>query len=99
MKTKICLSIEIMGPEFAQMEAKLKEVADVDVVDLNFDTLKGYDIFIGKKLSSQVLKTADNLKCIFAYKTGVDDFPLAQLNERDIKLINSHASEFSFRHA
>lgn len=93
MKTeiKILLSISELDESFKKMAAILSEVATVDVVDLSNYSLAGYDIFIGKKLSKSKLLEADKLKYIFAYKTGVDDFPLAELESRGITLINSHA--------
>lgn len=91
MEIKICLSIAERDEYFNRMEEELKKIADVDVVDLNVSSLAGYDIYIGKKLSKEVLITADRLKAIFAYKTGVDDFPIDILKERGIILVNSHA--------
>lgn len=87
---KICLSISAMDPQFEEMVSELKKYAEVDVVGLKGFTLKGYDIFIGKLLSVEILNTADRLKAIFAYKTGVDDFPLELLKEKGITLVNSH---------
>ncbi len=87
---KICLSIVKHDTEFIQMAEELRKYAEVDIVGLNGFSLDGYDIFIGKKLSETALKTADRLKIIFAYKTGVDDFPLAMLKEKGIILVNSH---------
>lgn len=87
---KICLSIVKHDTEFIQMAEELRKYGEVDIVGLNGFSLEGYDIFIGKKLSEAALKTADRLKIIFAYKTGVDDFPLAMLKEKGIVLVNSH---------
>lgn len=88
--TKICLSIAKNDTEFEKMVERLKNYADVDVVGLDNFSLEGYDIFIGKNLSKAILKTADRLKIVFAYKTGVDDFPLSMLKEMRITLVNSH---------
>lgn len=88
---KICLSIQKHDSEFQDMVADLERYAQVDVVGLSGFSLSGYDIFIGKKLSSSALKTADRLKIAFAYKTGVEDFPLRKLEEKGILLVNSHA--------
>ena len=88
--TKICLSIAKNDKEFKGMIDTLKEYAEVDVVGLSGFSLEGYDIFIGKKLSPSILKTANKLKIVFAYKTGVDDFPLSMLKEKGITLVNSH---------
>lgn len=90
MKHKICLSVSAIDVEFEKMILELKKYADIDVVGLDSFTLKGYDIFIGKKISKDILKTADKLKAVFAYKTGVDDFPLSQLKEKGIIVMNSH---------
>ncbi len=92
METKICLSIEKNDSDFSKMAEKLSKFADVDVVGLRPESIKGYDIFIGKKMNSQLLATADKLKCIFAYKTGVDDFPLKEIANRGINVVNSHAN-------
>ena len=90
-KMKICLSIGAMNPPFYDMIQELSQYAQVDVVGLDGFSLAGYDIFIGKKLKKDILATADRLKAIFAYKTGVDDFPMAELRQRGILLVNSHA--------
>ena len=90
MKPKICLSISKPDSAFEKMYDELKNYADIDVVGLNGFSLEGYDIFIGKKLSAETLATADRLKAVFAYKTGVDDFPLSAMDEMGITLINSH---------
>ncbi|MBE7017962.1 MAG: hypothetical protein E7420_07425 [Ruminococcaceae bacterium] len=90
MKPKICLSISKLDSAFEKMLEELKKYADVDLVDLDGFSLKGYDIFIGKKLSEEALATADRLKAVFAYKTGVDDFPLSAMQDMGITLVNSH---------
>ncbi len=88
---KILLSISEIDDAFSKMITSLKEHGEVDVVDLENYSLANYDIFIGKKLSKDKLSEANKLKYIFAYKTGVDDFPLTLLEEKGIVLINSHA--------
>lgn len=88
---KILLSISELDDAFKKMVATLSEYATVDVVDLSNYSLADYDIFIGKKLSKSKLSEANKLKYIFAYKTGVDDFPLAELESMGVTLINSHA--------
>lgn len=88
---KICLSISTMNPEFQSLVDTLSKYARVDVVGLEGYSLEGYDILIGKKLSPEILDSADRLKAIFAYKTGVDDFPLQLLSDKGIILVNSHA--------
>ena len=88
---RILLSIAELDPSFQKMVDILSEYVTLDVVDLNNYSLAGYDIFIGKKLSKSKLAEADKLKYIFAYKTGVDNFPLQELEKRGIVLINSHA--------
>ncbi len=87
---RICLSVGQMDDSFEGMKKELDKLAEVEVVDLGEHDLSGYDIFIGKKLSAEMLKTADRLKAVFAYKTGVDDFPLTELEGRGIVLMNSH---------
>lgn len=91
MRYKICLSVSTLDAEFKRMKTELEKVADVEVVGLDGIDLTGCDIFIGKKLSKTALKTADKLKAVFAYKTGVDDFPLGELHKKGVVLINSHA--------
>ena len=88
---KIILSIEAMDQSFQKMIIKLNEYAEVIVTDLENYDLTDCDVFIGKKLKEEKLINANKLKAIFAYKTGVDDFPLEALAEKNIKLINSHA--------
>ena len=87
---KICLSIAKRDKEFEGMIETLGEFAEVSVVGLSDFDLKGFDIFIGKKLPTEILQTADKLKIAFAYKTGVDDFPLKEMQEKGIILVNSH---------
>ncbi len=87
---KICLSIAKQDEEFQKMIYTLRNFAQVDVVGLSGYNLAGYDIFIGKRMSVRALETADKLKAIFAYKTGVDDFPINKIAEKNIVLINSH---------
>ena len=91
MGFRICLSIAETDASFAKMEESLREVAEVDVKGLDGFSLAGYDIFIGKKMSTEMLTTADRLKVIFAYKTGVDDFPLEEIARKNIQVVNSHA--------
>ena len=90
MRYKICLSVSTLDAEFEKMKYELEKVADVEVVGLESINLTGCDIFIGKKLSKTALKTADKLKAVFAYKTGVDDFPLGELKKKGVVLMNSH---------
>ena len=90
-KKRILLSIQEMDEPFSKMVSVLKEYAEVEVCDLDNYSLKDIDIFIGKKLKKEKLNDANKLKYIFAYKTGVDDFPLEELEKRKITLVNSHA--------
>ncbi len=90
-KLKICLSIGKTDEAFAQMIETLSPAFDVTVVGLSGFTLTGYDVFIGKKLDAGALANADKLKYVFAYKTGVDAFPLKEFAERGIRVFNSHA--------
>ncbi len=89
-RSKICLSISALDREFSEMIEVLTPYADVDTVGLSGFSLQGYDIFIGKKLSAETLETADRLKVAYAYKTGVDDFPLSKMKEKNITVVNSH---------
>jgi len=90
-KKKILLSIQEMDESFQHMVDTLSKYAIVDVVDLDNYELTDYDIFIGKKLSKDKLEKANKLKYVFAYKTGVDDFPLEELDKKNIILANTHA--------
>ncbi len=90
-RKKICLSISSLDPSFSKLKDELDEIADIDIKPVDVDDLKGYDIFIGKKMSVKALDTADKLKIVFAYKTGVDDFPLEKLKEMNVIVTNSHA--------
>ena len=88
---RICLSISKKDKEFEKMIQTLSAYGQVDVVGIEGFSLKGYHIFIGKKLSKTALKTADCLQVAFAYKTGVDAFPLLELQKKGVVLVNSHA--------
>lgn len=90
MKKKILLSIASPDNDFDNMAAELSRVADVTVTGLSDYSLAGIDIFIGKNMPESKLKTADKLKAVFAYKTGVDGFPLDALRDMGITLCNSH---------
>lgn len=90
--TKIILSIDKMDDSFKKMKEKLSKYCEIEVTNLEDFSLKDCDIFIGKKLKAEKLNEADKLKCIFAYKTGVDDFPLKELEKKNIKLVNSHVN-------
>ncbi len=91
-KLKICLSIASMDSAFEAMVDKLSKIAQVRVVPLDGYEIDDADIFIGKKMTHQMLNSATNLKAIFAYKTGVEDFPLKDIEKRGIALFNSHAN-------
>ena len=90
--TKILLSVDKMDESFAKLYDKLSAVADVSVVGLDGFDLAGVEIFIGKKLGANELATADKLKAVFTYKTGVDEFALEKLQEMGVTLSNSHAN-------
>ncbi len=95
MKKNIVISIAARDASFDNLIAELSRSANVTVTGLHGFSLVGADIFIGKKLSEATLDTADRLKAVFAYKTGVDDFPLAALKARGIALSNSHVNSDS----
>lgn len=93
---KICISIDNLQDEsFKRMVKALNSQlpgADIVVTDTKNYDLKDVDIFVGKKLNPEKLSEANKLKAIFAYKTGVDDFPLEKLRQMGIELYNSHAN-------
>lgn len=91
-KPHILLSVSEMDEAFAALRDALQKYADVEVADLSNYSLKGVDIFIGKKMPADKLKEADRLKAVFAYKTGVDDFPVRAFAERGILVVNSHVN-------
>ncbi|MDE6293701.1 MAG: hypothetical protein K2L88_03665 [Clostridiales bacterium] len=100
MKKKILLSIAKHDADFDDLQKTLAHDADVTVVGLDDYTLEGVDIFIGKNMPEQKLKAADKLKAVFAYKTGVDGFPLEALRDKGIILCNSHVnSEYIAQYA
>ncbi|MCQ2087434.1 MAG: PfkB family carbohydrate kinase [Bacilli bacterium] len=89
---KIALVVDDYTPLYRKMAGELNKVSNLYVFDQSVSSLEDYDILIGKKLSPELLATANKLKAIFAYKTGADGFPLDLLKERGIKLFNSHAN-------
>lgn len=91
-KPHILLSVSAMDEAFEAMAAALRQYAEVEVADLEHYSLRGKDIFIGKKMPADKLKEADRLKAVFAYKTGVDDFPVRAFAERGILTVNSHVN-------
>ena len=98
--TKILLSIDKMDPSFYTLCEKLSAVAEVTVAGLTGFSLADVDIFIGKKLGLEELSTANKLRAVFTYKTGVDEFPLDKLMEMGVLLCNSHAnSEYIAQYA
>ena len=72
----ILLSISALDDSFKKMVKALSKYGNVKVTDLDDINLADIDIFIGKKLKPEHLSKANRLKAIFAYKTGVDDFPI-----------------------
>lgn len=91
-RPRIIFSVSAMDDAFEKAVDALSEYADVTTADLENYSLKGADIFVGKKMRAEKLSEADNLKAVFAYKTGVDDFPVKELEKRNIVLVNSHAN-------
>lgn len=87
---KIVLSISKRNSAFDHLATVLRSEAQVEIVPLSGYSLKGADILIGKSLTAQDFSSADQLKAVFAYKTGVDDFPLSLLAQNHIILVNSH---------
>ena len=90
--TKILLSVDKMDEAFTRLYERLSTVADVSVAGLEGFDLSGVEIFIGKKLGAKELATADKLKAVFTYKTGVDEFALDKLDEMGVILCNSHVN-------
>ncbi|MCH5156353.1 MAG: hypothetical protein J1G02_00575 [Clostridiales bacterium] len=89
--TNILLSIDKMDPSFAKLVDGLSKQANVTVAGLEGFSLEDVDVFIGKKLGVSELETANRLKAVFTYKTGVDEIPLDKLAEGGVILCNSHA--------
>ena len=83
-KPRILLSVAEMDEAFETMRTALAAYADITVVGLDGYSLSGADIFIGKKMSEEMLDGADRLRAVFAYKTGVDDFPVKEDSRRGI---------------
>lgn len=90
-KLKILLNIQELDSSFLKLVETTNKYATINIAYDNNFSLENYDIFIGKKLEANKLEKANKLKYILAYKTGVDDFPLNDLEKRNIILINSHA--------
>ena len=89
-KINILLMVDKIDEHFLNMKNDLSFYCNVNLEDKSVDSLEGYDILIGKRLNEELLSTNNKLKAVFAYKTGVDDFPLEKLNELGISLYNSH---------
>ena len=90
--TKILLSVDKMDASFTRLYDRLSTVADVSVAGLEGFDLTDVEIFIGKRLGVKELATANKLRAIFTYKTGVDEFALEKLDEMGVILCNSHAN-------
>ena len=90
--TNILLSIDKMDPSFEKLVKELSDKANVTVCGLDGFRLENVDIFIGKRLGVAELNTANKLKAVFTYKTGVDEFPLEELDNMCVTLCNSHAN-------
>lgn len=100
MKKKILLSISSSDKDFDNLINVLKSRADVTVAGLDDYSLTGIDIFIGKSMPADKLKSADKLKAVFAYKTGVDGFPVQMLSDMNVIMCNSHInSEYIAQYA
>ena len=89
---RICLSTDPYHADFLRIAERLSPYAEVDTVGLDGFSLKGYDIVVARNLNADKLETADKLKAVFSYKTGVDDFPIKELLTRGIPLYNSHGN-------
>ncbi len=87
------LSIDGLDKPFEEMRAELQRGGHhVTVADSTQYDLKGVEIFIGKRMTGAQLSEADCLRAIFAYKTGADEFPVEELYQRGIPLVNSHVN-------
>ncbi len=89
--TRILLSPINDDEAYLDLYKELSKVAFVDYKKQEHYNLQGYDIYIGRSLLKEDLDSSDRLRIIFTYKTGVDDFPLKELKNRGIKLVNTHA--------
>ena len=88
---KILLSVAKADPKYQPMVDELQKLAEVEYVPLTGYSLQDVDVFVGKSLTEEELLEANKLKVVFAYKTGVENFPLAALAKKGITLCNSHA--------
>lgn len=88
----IVLCVDKYDDDFALMAQKLSEVAHVKVEVGMSPDLSECEIFIGKRLSKQQLDSAPHLEAAFAYKTGVDEFAMDEMQKRNIPLFNSHVN-------
>lgn len=86
----ILLLVDKEDKEFNNMKNDLSYYAKITMTSKKVDSLQGYDVLIGKRLNEELLLTEDRLKSVFAYKTGVDDFPLDLMAQKGIALYNSH---------
>jgi phosphoglycerate dehydrogenase-like enzyme len=70
---------------------ELKEKYDIDVIVEEVCTdLTDVDLLLATRLDKQVLHTADKLKALFIPFTGMNKFPLDELKERNVSIINTH---------
>lgn len=92
MKTNVLLSIEKPDEYFDELVWRVGEVANVATVGLNDIDLTDVDVFVGKRLLPEQLVTANRLKAVFTYKTGVDEFDLDGLAQKGVTLCNSHVN-------
>lgn len=89
-KQIILLSVQTVTDAFKSLIEELSPYYDIKVEGLSVSSLDNISIYIGKSLNKEILKTANKLKLVFAYKTGVEDFPLEELKKMGVTLGNSH---------
>lgn len=90
---KISIKLRKDDPVWSQYLNQLQNVAETSVViNGHLPEVCDDDILITTNLTSEELKRYSKLKAIFLPKTGIDKFPLAELNERNIYLWSSHVN-------
>lgn len=89
----ISIKLRKESPIWNQYLDQLKTIAETRiVVNGQLPEICDEDILITTNLTSEELRRYVNLKAVFLPKTGIDNFPLTELKERNIYLWNSHAN-------
>lgn len=89
MKIKIDIGFSNDYIEDRVKTIKNKYLADIVYDD--YDGLKDIDFLLATKLKGDDLDDSNCLKEVFVPFTGVNKFPLEKLNEKNIKISNTHA--------